>query len=113
MKRWILAAVYQLIIYFKMKHYLSAPLDFLNDFHGGKSSKRFWGNRTFTIAVLQGMFLFAAAIAIPVVSFFFMEVTRTLPDQTFNQCKDIIILFGGTGTILLGFGIFENFSKRR
>ena len=95
-----------------MKNSLSAPLDFLDDFHGNKSSKRFWGNRLLTIGVLLALFIFAVCFLIPVVSFLFMDNSKVMPTSAYDQCKDIINLFIGGGFGLLFGGVIESFGKK-
>ena len=96
-----------------MKQLLSAPLEFLYDFHGGKSSKRFWGNRLLTIGVFLALLLFSTVLLVLVASFFFMEVTKVFPPVAFQQCKDIILMFIGFGGGLLFGGVFENIRKKK
>ena len=90
-----------------MKHLLSAPLEFLNDFHGGKSSKRFWGNRLLTIGVFLSLILYVANFITPLI------FSRTIPLDVHNNCYDIIMLFVGSGGGLLFGGVFENFNKKK
>ena len=96
-----------------MKNLLSAPLEFLNDFHGGKSSKRFWGNRLLTIGVFLSLFLFGFVITIPVVSFLFMPVAKVMPPVAFEQAKDLITLFMAGGVGLLFGGLVEYFGNKK
>ena len=96
-----------------MKNLLSAPLDFLNDFHGGKSSKRFWGNRLLTIGVMLKLCNFAACFLTPIVSYFFIYETKTFPDSTYQQCGGIADIFMYTGAALLFGGVFESLRKRK
>ena len=91
----------------KMKNLLSAPLEFLNDFHGGKSSKRFWGNRLLTIGVFLALALYAANFAAPLI------FGRTIPMEVNNNCYDIALMFIGAGGGLLFGGVFENMGKKR
>jgi hypothetical protein len=90
-----------------MKHLLSAPLEFLNDFHGGKSSKRFWGNRLLTIGVFLALILYVANFITPII------FGRVLPITVDNNCYDIAQLFMGAGGGLLFGGVFENLGKKK
>ena len=77
-----------------MKNLLSAPLEFLNDFHGGKSSKRFWGNRLLTIGVMLKLNLYSMLILAPL---FF---DKQFPQATFDNCDTVTNQF-----IYLGAGL--------
>jgi hypothetical protein len=78
----------------------SAPTEFLDDFHGNKSSKRFWGNRLLTIGVLLALVLFFTNLITP---FFFGKGLIT----THNNAMDIIQLFIYIGGGLLFGGLAE------
>ena len=84
-----------------LKDLINAPLEFLNDFHGGKSSKRFWGNRLLTIGVVLALGLYIAEILAPII------FGKTVPLATYNDCKDIIDLFFMSGFGLLFSGLAE------
>ena len=86
---------------------LNAPLDFLYDFHGGKSSKRFWGNRSATIGSYMLLLLFFTSFIIG------MLAGKEVPQQAFDNCYRIGISFLGAGFSLLGFTVAEYiFSKK-
>jgi hypothetical protein len=90
-----------------MKHLLSAPLEFLHDFHGGKSSKRFWGNRSATIGSYMLILLFLTSFVVG------MIVGREVPQQAFDNCYTVAMSFLGAGFTLLGFGVLEHFAKKK
>lgn len=91
-----------------MKYLLGAPLEFLDDFHGGKSSKRFWGNRLLTIGVMLAIFLYAINILVLFISKIWMEAAILMPQAVNDNCYDIALMFIGAGGGLLFSGIFEN-----
>ena len=90
-----------------MKHLINAPADFLNSFTGGKSSKRFWGNRLLTVGVLLAVSLYIADFVAPFVT------GRGIPKYIHENMFDIITLFFYTGGGLLFGGVFENFGKKK
>lgn len=82
---------------------LKTPSEILHSFHGGKSSKRFWGCRLLTIGVYLSLILFVINLA----SSFF----GTIDNQVNELCKDLIWMFFGTGGGLLFGGVFESYGK--
>jgi hypothetical protein len=90
-----------------MKHLLSAPLEFLHDFHGGKSSKRFWGNRSATIGSYMLILLFLASFI------FGMIFGKTIPQESFDNCYKVGMSFLCTGFGVLGLGVVEYFGKKK
>lgn len=91
-----------------MKNLLNAPLEFLNDFHGGKSSKRFWGNRLLTIGILLKLNLYLATLLTPAIFFAlslldkFKDLTiKQFPQNTFDNCDSIANYLIGFGASLL------------
>ena len=85
---------------------LSAPASFLNDFHGNKSPKRFWGNKLLKISVFLGVTLYVISLALS-------SSKYTIPDNVHSNIIDIVSLFFYTGGGLLFGGVFESFGKRR
>ena len=90
-----------------MKNLLSAPLEFLDDFHGGKSSKRFWGNRLLTIGVFLAILLYIANFLGPLI------FDKSIPQSVDSNCYDIALMFISAGGGLLFGGVFERMSKKK
>jgi hypothetical protein len=80
----------------------NAPLEFLDDFHGNKSSKRFWGNRLLTMGVLLACCLYVCHLISPLL------FDKGVPDSIHNNAYEIVKLFFYTGGGLLFGGVFEN-----
>ncbi len=89
-----------------MKNLLGAPLSFLNDFHGNKSSKRFWGNRLLTIGVFLSLGLFIINLAITAWQGKAMITTH-------ENCMEIAKLFFYAGGGLLFGGVFEKIKLKK
>lgn len=85
----------------------SAPYDFLHDFHGGKSSKRFWGNRLLTIGVMMSINLYVANLFAPLI------FGRVIPKVVNDNCYDIAFMLIGIGGGLLFGGVFESRGKKK
>jgi hypothetical protein len=90
-----------------MKYLFSAPYDFLNSFHGGKSSKRFWGNRSLTIGTLLGIQLFYILVFAPII------YKEQVPQQTFDNAFNVAAGFICIGTTLLFGGLVERISSKK
>lgn len=90
-----------------MKNLLSAPCDFLHSFHGGKSSKRFWGNRLLTLGILMALVLYIANFITPFV------FSQGIPSEVHDNIFDIISLFFYSGGGLLFGGVVEYFGKKK
>lgn len=70
------------------------PVEFLDDFAGKKCTKKLWGGRLLTLSCLFSILLFFATILAPVL--FHKEV----PQNTFDNCFDLIIITSLIGTTL-------------
>lgn len=87
---------------------IGIPDDFLKDFWGNKSSKRFWGSRLLTLGTAQGIVLFIANLVIlPLTS------NQGMPDNVHNNCHDIVFLFISLGVGLLGWNVIEVFRIKK
>lgn len=84
-----------------MRNLLNAPLEFLHDFHGGKSSKRFWGNRLLTIGVLLAIALYIGNFITPLI------FSKALPQSVHDNCYQVALMFIGAGGGLLFGGVAE------
>ena len=79
---------------------MKTPSEVLHSFHGGKSSKRFWGCRMLTIGVYLALILFLT------------NVFGLITSDIHASCKDIVWMFFGTGGGLLFGGVFESYGKK-
>jgi hypothetical protein len=79
---------------------------YLQDLHGNKSSKRWWGRNLLTIGCLMAISLFIGNLLAPLI------FNKAIPMQIHNNCYDIAQFFFYTGGALLGFGVMEGWGKK-
>lgn len=87
-----------------MINFLKTPLEYLDDFHKNKSSKRLWGCRLLVLGVILALGLFIVNVITPFV------LGRALAGSHDNA-YDIVTLFFATGGGLLFGGVFERLKK--
>ena len=87
-----------------MISFLRTPLEYLDDIHKKKSSKRLWGCRLITLGVILALGLFAINIAASFI------LGRAL-DGSHSNAMDIVYVFFVSGGGLLFGGVFENLRK--
>ena len=88
---------------------IGIPDDFLKDFWGNKSSKRFWGSRLLTLGTFQGVVLFFANLVAPLP----FIADKGIPTYIHNNCLEIVTLFITLGVGLLGWNVIELFRVKK